>query len=172
MTAPDRPLSQLKLMTAEETEKYSTGDALLPVIERLLPRRQANAVSAPAERAKSVAASQASVSQSERDMMRIWRQILKIDEVDVNSNFFDLGGHSLLLTKMQRILKRDYGVQLTAAEVFRRPTLGAMAAWFEQARAAAKLAAKESSRPAELDPRIIPLQPHGDGTPILSSRKA
>ena len=167
VTAPDRPLSQLKLMTAEETEKYSTGDALLPVIERLLPRRQANAVSAPAERAKSVAASQASVSQSERDMMRIWRQILKIDEVDVNSNFFDLGGHSLLLTKMQRILKRDYGVQLTAAEVFRRPTLGAMAAWFEQARAAAKLAAKESSRPAELDPRIIPLQPHGDGTPIF-----
>ena len=171
--APDTPLSQLKLMTAEETEKYSMGASVLPVIERLLPRRQTMAASVPApvERAKSVTATKVTVSQSERDMIRIWRQILKLDEVDANSNFFDLGGHSLLLTKMQRILKRDYGVQLTAAEVFRRPTLGAMAAWFEEARSVAKLAAKlaaeQSSRPAEFDPRIIPLQPEGTGTPIF-----
>ncbi|HTU50733.1 MAG TPA: condensation domain-containing protein [Acidobacteriaceae bacterium] len=171
--APDRPLSQLKLMTAEETEKYSSGASLLPVIERLLPRRQAMAASAsaPAEREKIVPALKGAISESERDMMRIWRQVLKIEDLGVDSNFFDLGGHSLLLTKMQRILKRDYGVQLTAAQVFRGPTLKAMAAWFEQARSAAKLAAKlaaeQSSRPAEFDPRIIPLQQEGDGTPIF-----
>jgi thioesterase domain-containing protein/non-ribosomal peptide synthetase component F/NRPS condensation-like uncharacterized protein len=171
--APDTAVSKLKLMTVEEMEKYSTATPVLPVIERLLPRRQTipPPVSAPMEREKIVTATKAPVSQSERDMIRIWRQILKLDEVDANSNFFDLGGHSLLLTKMQRILKRDYGVQLTAAEVFRRPTLGALAAWFEEARAAAKLAAKlaaeQSSRPAELDPRIIPLQPEGTGRPIF-----
>lgn len=171
--APDTPLSQLKMMTAEEIEKYSTGSPVLPVIERLLPRRQTitPAVSAPVEHEKIAAATKVPVSQSERDMMRIWRQVLKIEELDVVSNFFDLGGHSLLLTKMQRILKRDYGVQLTAAEVFRRPTLGALAVWFEEARSAAKLAAKlaaeQSSRPAEFDPRIIPLQPEGTGRPIF-----
>ena len=87
-------------------------------------------------------------------MMRIWRQVLKIEDLDVDSNFFDLGGHSLLLTKMQRILKRDYGVQLTAAEVFRRPTLGAMAAWFEQARSAAKLAAKLAAKGSSRSSRV------------------
>ena len=173
VTTPDRPLSQLKLMTAEETEKYSTGGSVLPVIERLMPRQKVMVarVQTPAEREKIVAAPKAAISESERDMMRIWRQVLKIEDLEVDSNFFDLGGHSLLLTKMQRILKRDYGVQLTAAQVFRGPTLKAMAAWFEQARSAAKLAAKlaaeGSSRPAEFDPRVIPLQPKGNGTPIF-----
>jgi thioesterase domain-containing protein/non-ribosomal peptide synthetase component F len=167
--APDTAVSKLKLMTVEEMEKHSTVTPVLPVIERLLPRRQTIAppVSAPVEREKIVAATTATVSQSERDMIRIWRQVLKIDDVDVNSNFFDLGGHSLLLTKMQRILQRDYGVQLTAAEVFRRPTLGALAGWFEEARSAAKLAAEQSSRSAEHDPRIIPIQPLGTGHPIF-----
>ena len=171
--APDTPLSQLKLMTAEEIEKYSKAASVPPVIGRLLPRRQAMApaVPAPAEREKIVPASKTAVSESERDMIRLWRQVLKIENLDVDSNFFDLGGHSLLLTKMQRILKCDYGVQLTAAQVFRGPTLKAMAAWFEQARSAAKFAAKlaaeQSSRPSEFDPRIIPLQPNGNGTPIF-----
>ncbi|MGA8290422.1 MAG: condensation domain-containing protein [Acidobacteriaceae bacterium] len=170
VTAPDRPLSQLKLMTAEETEKYSMGGAVLPVIERLLPRRQAIAVpvAAPAYRAKSVAASHASASQSEREMMRIWRQILKIDEVDVNSNFFDLGGHSLLLTKMQQILKREYGVQLTAAEVFRRPTIGALAAWLDQAQLdLERVSSKHVPDAANQNPHVIPIQPLGMGRPIF-----
>lgn len=171
--APDMPLSQLKLMTAEETEKYSAAAQVLPAIERLMQRQKVMMapVQAPAEREKIVQAAKATMSESERDMMRIWRQVLKVEELDVDSNFFDLGGHSLLLTKMQRILKRDYGVQLTAAQVFRGPTLKATAAWFEQARSAVKLAAKlaaeESSRPAELDPRVIPLQLKGNGTPIF-----
>ncbi|HZC42954.1 MAG TPA: condensation domain-containing protein, partial [Acidobacteriaceae bacterium] len=168
--APDTPLSQLKIMTAEEMEKYSTEASVPPVIERLLPRRQAIAapVSAPVEREKVVPASQAHLSESERDMMRIWRQVLKIDDLEVDSNFFDLGGHSLLLTKMQRILKRDYGVQLTAAEVFRGPTLKAMAAWFERAQLGAKPGSTQDvSRPTDRNPRIIPIQPLGTGQPIF-----
>lgn len=174
VTAPDTALSQLKILTAEEVEKYSTAsEPVPPVIQSLLPRKPvvAVAVAAPVKSEKVERVAKANLSQSERDMLRIWRQVLKIEDLDMESNFFDVGGHSLLLTKMQRILKRDYGVQLTAAEVFRRPTLGALATWFEQARSAAKLAAKlaaeQSSRPSEFDPRVIPLQSQGTGRPIF-----
>lgn len=174
VTVPDTAVSKLKILTAEEVERYSTAsEPVPPVIQSLLPRKPAvaAAVAAPARIEKAKPVAKAALSPSERDMLRIWRQVLKIEDLDMESNFFDVGGHSLLLTKMQRILKRDYGVQLTAAEVFRSPTLGALAVWFEQARSAAKLAAKlaaeQSARPAELDPRVIPLQPQGTGRPIF-----
>jgi thioesterase domain-containing protein/acyl carrier protein len=168
--APDIPLSQLKWMTAEEIERYSTESPVLPVIERLQPRQQsmARAVPAAVEREKIGAATKVSGSQSEQDMMRIWRQLLKIEELDVDSNFFDLGGHSLLLARLQMLLKREFNVQLTAAEVFRRPTIGTLAAWLEQAQLEAKeVAAKGLGRTTDHNPHIIPIQPLGKGHPIF-----
>ena len=130
VTAPDTPVSQLKILTATEAEQYSTASTPPPpVIQSLLPRKQAVAapIAAPIETDKAAPAPKAPVSQSERDMLRIWRQILKIEDLDVDSNFFDLGGHSLLLARLQIILKREFNVQLTAAEVFRHPTVGTLA---------------------------------------------
>ncbi len=169
--APDRPLAQLKLMTPEEMEQYSTAAQVLPIIERLLPRRQATApaVAAALEQDKTPIAITASVSKSERDMIRIWRQVLKIEELDLDSNFFDLGGHSLLLARLQTLLKREFNVQLTAAEVFRQPTIRTLAAWLDQAKAEAKSRSgiAEVKLGTERNPRIIPIQPLGAGHPIF-----
>ncbi len=169
--APDTALSQLKTMAVEEREKYSTATApLLPVIQRLLPRKQDVALptAVAVEQEQAIPAAKAPVLQSERDMIRIWRQVLKIEDLDVDSNFFDLGGHSLLLARLQILLKREFNVQLTAAEVFRYPTVGAMAAWLDQARAGAKQATVAGAR-RELaqNPRIVPIQPLGTGHPIF-----
>ncbi len=167
--APDTPLSQLKLMTTEEIEKYSMAASVPPVIGRLLPRRQAlaPAVDTPLEGDKIAPAMTVPMSQSERDMVRIWRQVLKIEEMDLNSNFFDLGGHSLLLARLQTLLKREFNVQLTAAEVFRNPTIGTLAAWLERAQSLQPGVPREVHRPADQNPRIIPIQPLGTDRPIF-----
>ncbi len=168
--SPDTPLSQLKLMTVEEMEKVSAAERALPVIEQLTPGRQAMApaVDAPLERDKIAPAMTTPMSQSERDMVRIWRQVLKIEEIDLNSNFFDLGGHSLLLARLQTLLKREFNVQLTAAEVFRHPTIGTLAAWLEQAQLELQPGVpKEVRRAPDHNPRIIPIQPLGAGRPIF-----
>jgi thioesterase domain-containing protein/non-ribosomal peptide synthetase component F/NRPS condensation-like uncharacterized protein len=170
IAAPDTPLSQLKMMTAEEIEKYSKLSPALPVIERLLPRPQTVVaeVAVAAGPEKVVSTPMVTATQSERDMMRIWRQVLKIEDLDVNSNFFDLGGHSLLLARLQMLLKREFNVQLTAAEVFRHPTIGALGAWLEHAQSGLKsVAATDIPRSANLNPRIIPIQPLGSGHPIF-----
>ncbi len=167
---PDLPLSQLKLMTAEEAETYSTSASVLPVIKQLLPRRQPVAlpVSVESEREKLVGGTIASGSQSERDMMRIWRQVLKIEELDVDSNFFDMGGHSLLLARLQIILKREFNVQLTAAEVFRNPTIGTLSAWLEQAKLeATEITRQGGRRRAEHNAHIVAIQTMGSGRPIF-----
>ena len=107
-------------------------------------------------------------SESERHVLRIWQQVLQVDELDVESNFFDLGGHSLLLTRMQAIVKSEFGLKLTAAEVFRHPTVGAMAAWLEQAQSESKLVKdRDLYHAREHNPHIIPIQSLGDGRPIF-----
>jgi thioesterase domain-containing protein/non-ribosomal peptide synthetase component F len=165
--APDVALSQLKLMTAEEMEKYSTAVPALPVIDRLMPRRQTVApAAADVEQDIAAAGIQAPVSQNERDMMRLWRQILKIEDLDVNSNFFDLGGHSLLLARLQIVMKREFNVQLTAADVFRHPTIGTLAAWLDNSRLEAGTIQDVAGSIAH-NPRIIPIQPRGTGHPIF-----
>ena len=44
----------------------------------------------------------------QRRVAAIWREVLALDRVGLHDNFFDLGGHSLLLVKLQARLQRDF----------------------------------------------------------------
>jgi hypothetical protein len=48
--------------------------------------------------------------------------------VGVEDNFFDLGGHSLLLVRLQARLAADLGTELSVMELFQHPTVRALAA--------------------------------------------
>jgi acyl carrier protein len=57
----------------------------------------------------------------------IWRSVLHVDRVGVDDNFFDLGGHSLLVVQLQSKLRERFDHELSLMELFRRPTVGAIA---------------------------------------------
>jgi amino acid adenylation domain-containing protein len=57
----------------------------------------------------------------------IWREVLQIEHVGLYNNFFDLGGHSLLLVKLQSALEREFGRGLALVELFQRTTVSAQA---------------------------------------------
>lgn len=57
----------------------------------------------------------------------IWREVLRVEHVGLYNNFFDLGGHSLLLVKLQAALKREFGRDLALVELFQRTTVAAQA---------------------------------------------
>jgi amino acid adenylation domain-containing protein len=63
----------------------------------------------------------------ERLIAKIWQEVLNIERVGLNDNFFDLGGHSLLLYKahgrMQEVFERSFSM----VELFRYPTISALA---------------------------------------------
>ncbi len=108
------------------------------------------------------------LSQNERDLLRIWQQLFKVEDLDVQSNFFDLGGDSLLLARFQIVVKREFGFQLTTADVFRDPTVAALAVWLDHKRAEAELAKRrEANANLSENHRIIPLQPLGAGRPVF-----
>jgi amino acid adenylation domain-containing protein len=69
-------------------------------------------------------------SQVEREVANLWQGLLKVDQVGIHDNFFDLGGHSLLVVQMQSRLQQCFGRELALIELFQRPTVAAIAASF------------------------------------------
>ncbi|MFV0245149.1 MAG: MupA/Atu3671 family FMN-dependent luciferase-like monooxygenase [Qingshengfaniella sp.] len=65
----------------------------------------------------------------EQAIAEIWKRILGVPQVGSNDNFFELGGHSLLAVQAHREMKTALAAdRLTITDIFRFPTLGALAA--------------------------------------------
>ncbi|MFH8757260.1 amino acid adenylation domain-containing protein [Streptomyces atroolivaceus] len=56
-----------------------------------------------------------------------WAEVLEISSVPGDVNFFDLGGHSLLIIRLQDALARRTGVQPSVVDLFRCATVTAQA---------------------------------------------
>jgi acyl carrier protein len=56
-----------------------------------------------------------------------WREVLNIDGVGIDDNFFDLGGHSLLTIQVMNRLKSVLGRDVPITDLFRFPTIRALA---------------------------------------------
>ncbi len=65
--------------------------------------------------------------EAERIIAGIWKEALGLDRVGIYDNFFDLGGHSLLLIQVHERLKRELAADLPMVELFRYPTVDALA---------------------------------------------
>jgi amino acid adenylation domain-containing protein len=63
----------------------------------------------------------------ERVIAEAWTRLLGLDQVGVNDNFFDLGGHSLLVVELRSALETQLGRPLTLVELFQFPTVRSLA---------------------------------------------
>jgi acyl carrier protein len=64
----------------------------------------------------------------ERTIATIWQEVLGLAQVGTTENFFDLGGHSLAVVQVQRRLREACGREVTITDMFRLPTIKALAA--------------------------------------------
>ena len=74
------------------------------------------------------------LGETERIIADIWKQVLKIDEVGVEQNFFELGGNSLIIPEVHTALQDAFGVNLTVVELFQYPTIRSLAELLEAER--------------------------------------
>ena len=59
----------------------------------------------------------------------IWQQVLRVERVGIDDNFFDLGGHSLSMLRVHGKLRQAFGREFSMVEMFQYPTVKALAAF-------------------------------------------
>jgi amino acid adenylation domain-containing protein len=69
----------------------------------------------------------------EHSIAAVWQEVLGVTTVGVFDNFFDLGGHSLLLVKAHARLRDVSAKTLSILDLFRYPTIDALAKYISQA---------------------------------------
>jgi amino acid adenylation domain-containing protein len=83
---------------------------------------------APTEAAASTEARDAAEpTETESVVLEIWRDVLKVAEVGLHDDFFDLGGHSLLGVRLMALVKKRLKVALPLTTLFAHPTPAGLA---------------------------------------------
>ncbi|MFP5263127.1 MAG: amino acid adenylation domain-containing protein [Blastocatellia bacterium] len=63
----------------------------------------------------------------ERAIASVWQAVLRIDKVGLHDNFFDLGGHSLLIVQAHSRLREQYKWNISILDMFKHPTVSSLA---------------------------------------------
>jgi len=68
----------------------------------------------------------------EQTIVNIWQELLNAPKVGMNDNFFDLGGHSLLIVQAHRRLREVIDRELSITHLFRFPTIRTLTQYLSQ----------------------------------------
>ncbi|WP_399094988.1 amino acid adenylation domain-containing protein [Streptomyces sp. BBFR2] len=142
-----------ELTYATELFEHGTAErmaaALIDLLERCAadPGQRVNTVAGrarrhqglPGEPGTEAATGTAPGAGAERRIRELFAEVLDRDEVGADDNFFALGGHSLLVTRLISRVRAEFGLDLRIREVFQHPTPAAIAA---------RLATAPKARPA------------------------
>ncbi len=79
--------------------------------------------------AKSTASFIAPNTGPEEAIASIWKDILHLDSIGVDDNFFDFGGHSLQVVQVQNRLREALGIDVPVLKLFQFPTIRALAGY-------------------------------------------
>lgn len=69
-----------------------------------------------------------SISRLEQKLADIWKEILGLQEVQLDQNFFDLGGHSLMLAGVCSKIKQEIDRDIELIDLFKYPSIASLAA--------------------------------------------
>ncbi len=111
------------------------------------------ALPAPVEEAAEARGYAPPASVVEEQIAAVWREVLGLEKVGVEDNFFDVGGHSLLLVRLHSRLQEVLGREISLMELFSHPNIRSQADHL----GGRVQAAKPARQPAP--------QPEADGEP-------
>lgn len=63
----------------------------------------------------------------EKRIAGIWREVIGVDKVGVEDNFFDLGGNPVLMEKIQSNLETTFNISLSLMDMFKYLTISSLA---------------------------------------------
>lgn len=97
----------------------------------LTPNGKVNRAALPAPQPDDLpqrASSEISMTPAQRRVANLWVEVLRTDRFSLHDNFFDVGGHSMLMVKLHAAMEREFECDLKLTELFQHTTVAAQAA--------------------------------------------
>jgi acyl carrier protein len=69
---------------------------------------------------------------TEELLANIWAEVLGMDKVGIEDDFFDLGGHSLMATRVTSRIRQAFNVEMPLRALFETPTISELAESLEE----------------------------------------
>jgi amino acid adenylation domain-containing protein len=66
-------------------------------------------------------------TETERRLAALWEELLGLEGIGADGNFFALGGQSVLITRLLYLIRKEFGVTLRVSWVYEDPTLRGLA---------------------------------------------
>jgi amino acid adenylation domain-containing protein len=156
--------AELRRFLKSRVPDYLIPSSFIPVARLpLLPNGKIDRKALPSPDLNQVAEERVFIAprnETEEKIASIWRELLHLERVGIDHNFFEIGGHSLLaiqvLSRIRRLLEVDIPVRL----LFNDPTITALAVEIEKAKAAG----------AVVRAPILPRRPLVNGRQALAAR--
>jgi natural product biosynthesis luciferase-like monooxygenase protein len=70
----------------------------------------------------------------QKTIAQFWQQVLKVEKVGIDDNFFDLGGHSLLVVQLHNQLKKALTAPLSLTDLYQYPTIRTLSGYLSAGR--------------------------------------
>ena len=71
------------------------------------------------------------VTLTEITLADIWKELLKLENISINDNFFEIGGNSILTVRMLSSVKRKLSADVNISQMFAQPTIAYLAAFID-----------------------------------------
>lgn len=68
----------------------------------------------------------------EKKLSAIWQDVLHLEQVGAEDNFFDLGGHSLLMIELHAKITRAFDREMSMIKLFKYPTIKSLAQYLSE----------------------------------------
>jgi acyl carrier protein len=90
----------------------------------------------------------APTNQLEKQLADILKEVLKLDKVGINDNFFDIGGNSLNFVQVNEKLKEVWGKDIAIVVMFQYPTIRSLCGHLNEGKKDEGLSQKENEHEA------------------------
>ncbi|WP_159090717.1 non-ribosomal peptide synthetase, partial [Aquimarina aquimarini] len=71
-------------------------------------------------------------SQTEKELVTLWKDLLGKEKISTTHSFFELGGHSLLVMRLTTKIRSQMNIDIDISTVFENPTIKELAAIIDQ----------------------------------------
>jgi amino acid adenylation domain-containing protein len=63
-------------------------------------------------------------NEKEEKMTAIWKEIIGLERIGINDNFFDIGGNSLKTIRLEASIYKEFGIEVPLERIFNTPRIG------------------------------------------------